>query len=586
MDFQQDGTWKMTENPTAWCLGVVLEAFQRQQAQEPALCSCMDLQSQVVLMLCEKLAKTTNPASFVSMWDSLRSSTFFSGVGSLVNFSDPRKLPIDSKCNSSDCLINGWSFQSAVDLSVLMVGSSLLGYKGTNEPPPISLRALARQMINNKAKVSIRLRAACGPRNSGCHNSAIGTMLWEQAVAIQAQGMGNDQARSLFVELAAKFAPPVFPELVRGDAAGAADQIVEWQEQVSTHDLVSKLFEVARDFDMPQDSETQAATNNLGAFLTKLLSVIAGLTQCDRNWCDSLLEDRLYSSCGVEPNTKLDEGLAEEADNTLAWFAMAFDLAKDIAKLIGHQLLPVLSEAWTRLSLVERLWETCRDFNNLFDTKTLTLDEAGAALKKVSDMWQQWCSISAAPAQILKADGPVKVIIRVLCDGLRNIKFQDLLMRVLSAMLSDASVAENILPTTKGLMEVLPPAAKQTYELYSKWLRISTLVQKLKQCKLVGNAEFATVAGFAKALQGSVVGGVSTEQFQAACSEIEEGYHKAFQLFLKRNGSMNMDATKAWVHTFFPVLDAAATWGFCALEWFGKHDEAIEGRCAPWRASH
>jgi hypothetical protein len=519
------------------------------------------LQATIVATMAEKQLRMTNFTGFVALWDDLVADGLVPDSVSLIPFSEKKPETLT--------FIGGWAWQAAADISSLMVASQLLKCKLQNRAPSAKLRGVARQMMANRSSLSVRIRAACGPRSTGCQNQIVGKIMWDMVTSIHSQGLNFEQARETCIALW-KEKVNTLPELST-EVSVAADQISDWYEQDGgICDTINKLCMAFEDLES-EDDEIKGLKDEAAKLRDQLLSAVEAVID-DADECDTFLSNRI-AACHDDQDQN-DAAVSKEIlhqESEFRWLSAILPVVMKLSSLAPSSCSAALKEVVIRCNLLDDAFRAEDEFLKASSvSEGLSIDVATAFIKRAAKHWQEWTRVTEAPIMQAENENAVQ---RWLLKGLRPRPMQDIIIRVVKACAAMSAIFERVVSVATELKEMLPAQVGVLIQSYTKWGLIRSVSQKLKQCKSVGQIELAHAANNVHVMKGSFVGGVSAEEFQELCDEVSTGYSKAMECFIKKNGSMNEGAVKSWILKFNPIDEAVQKWDFSDLTWVGKGDD-------------
>ena len=544
------------EAPYALNLSILMLDKTKPADVADALNHCMGLQVLFVVTLAEKLLRMTDLNAFVALWSQISSSGLVPDAASLAAFA-LQQIDAVAFCH-------GWAPHAAIDLCVLGVAAELLKAKAQNQQPSAALRTVAKQLVNNKASISVRVRAACAPRSSGCHNAIVGTTMWEMATAIHIANQSSGKHRDTFlgvwggIDKLGEIPEPLLA------AADAITEFVEDHDVENQVDVLSEAFEALEG----EDEEVSKVKQAVCVMLDKLRSVAQNMIETN-DMCDTYLSSVFTAAPSDYSATAEDE----QEDLIFAWLGSILPIAQKLAAICASPCSSLLAEVCTRVRTIMSAIDLRRDFSAAITEETFTGEAASTFINQGSAMWQNWSKIQTA-AIVQESD----VFGRWLVRGLRPRRFEQFSLHMLRLCLAKHGVVEQAISAGSDLQLVLPAEASSIVSLYSKWQHIQNVANKVMQCKLVGQYELSQAAGHVHDMKGTVIGGVDVEKLREACGEVTTGYGKAMDAFIKKNGSIDEEGTKRWIAKFQPIEQAVESWDFSGLAWFGKDPESPEGK--------
>lgn len=558
-----EGTWRLSADPSALNLSILMVGKTKSADLTTSLSQCIGSQTLFVVTMAEKLLRMTDVNAYIKLWDQIWAADVLPDKVSLVRFGESTSGPV--------VLYDGWALQPATDLSALMVAAKLLKAKSEQKQPSAMLKNVAKQMVACRGSLSVRLRTALAPRSSGCHNTIVGTAMWEIASALQCASQNSGKSRETFLAVWTKLKFQWLNDLgeMPGSDVAAANQVSEWFERLDAEKEVEKLYEAFEGMENDDDEvvtakeEMQVLHSNLSDLAHRLLS--------GSDMCDTFLSHVFAGS--QEVSSADEDDTKDKQELIFGWEAEILPVVQKLATICSAPSASLLTEACTRLRSIASAMELFDAFTNASKEEAFTGEVASSFIKRAADLWQDWAKIQKA-AITLEGD----VLGKWLTEGLRPRPFDQFPLQVLKLCLAKPVVSETAISTAKDLQDVLPEESKPLVAMYSKWQQVQAVAQKLSQCKLVGHFELAQAAGYVHDMKGTIIGGVEVAKFNDTCAEVNTGYGKAMETFIKKNGQMDEEQTTAWVDKFAPIGKAVESWDFSGLSWFGVDPETEEGK--------
>ncbi len=394
----------------------------------------------------------------------------------------------------------------------------------------------------------------------------------EDSRNIHSQGLTFEQARETCITLW-KEKVNTLPELST-DVAVAEDQISDWYEQDNGEGMgrmdhtVEKLCAAFEDLEVLGDEEIKGVKDEAAKLYDQLLSAVEAVID-DADGCETFLSNAI-AACHGDQNDDSDNKDSLHQENEFRWLSMILPVTMKLSSSLSpSSCSAALKEVVTRCGLLADAFRTEDEFLKASSvSEGLSIDEATTFIKRASHEWNLWTRFKEAP--IMQAENAVQ---RWLQKGLRPRPFEAICIRVVKACAARPVISEQVISVATELRECLPAQVGGLIQSYTKWHLIRSVLLKLKQCKLVGQIELAQAAKNVHEMKGSIIGGVSAEEFQDVCDEVSTGFSKGMDCFIKKNGSMNEEAVKSWILKFKPIDEAVQKWDFSSLPWVGKGDD-------------